>query len=243
MAILVAGLAVPAALGQQARADLDNMPIFGLPADRVDRYGIGGPGKLVFNGPYLGIETRDIAEGRGGAREAHGVQVTQVEAGSPAAKAGFKSGDIVLDYNGQAVESKAQLSRLVNETNAGVKVRIGVWRAGARFTLTPTLEAFQIPTTGTFGLQPGTVPPVLISKVDPELTPQARTAGIEGKVLLSVDIGTDGRVSHARVIEGLGYGLNDKAMEAVAQWRFNPGKKNGVPVITAVTIEVRFRRQ
>jgi TonB family protein len=231
MAILVAGLAVPEVLGQQPRADLDNMPIFGMPADRVDRNGTGGP--------YLGIETRDIA----GALEAHRVQVTQVESGSPAGRAGFKLGDIVLDYNGQAVESKAQLARLVNETYAGRQVKIGVWRAGARLTLTPTLEAFQVPTTGTFRLPPETLAPVLISRVEPELTPQARKAGIEGKVLLHVEIGIDGRVSHARVIEGLGYGLNDKAIEAVTQWRFNPGNTNGVPVITSATIEVHFWRQ
>jgi len=41
----------------------------------------------------------------------------------------------------------------------------------------------------------------------------------------------------------LGYGLDGKAMEAVAQWRFNPGMKNGVPVIIPVTIQVYFRRQ
>jgi periplasmic protein TonB len=85
--------------------------------------------------------------------------------------------------------------------------------------------------------------PTLISKVEPELTPQAQKAGIQGPVLAYVLIGTDGLVHHARVVNGLGYGLDAKAMEAVAQWRFNPGKKNGVPVITPATIEVHFRRQ
>jgi TonB family protein len=154
-----------------------------------------------------------------------------VEAGSPAAKAGFKLGHIVLDYNGQAVEGKTQLSRLVNETPAGRQVKIGVWRAGARLTLTPTVEASEYR------------PPDLIRNVQPELTPQAKKAGIEGTVSVYAEIGTDGRVYRARVVEGLGYGLDDKAMEAVAQWRFNPGRKNGIPVITSATVQVQFRRQ
>lgn len=224
MAILVASLAAPVALGQQSRADLDGMPIFGMPSAKVDRQGAAGasvPARIPES-PYLGIETRGLLE-------AHGVEVTQVEAGSPAFKAGFKIGDIVLDYNGQPVEGKEQLSRLVNATPAGRQVKIGVWRAGAGLMLTPTLEASE-------------VPPVLMSKVEPELTPQAQKAGIEGMVEVYVEIGSDGRVHRASVVKGLGYGLDAKAMDAVAQWRFSPGKENGVPAVTPATIQVWFRR-
>jgi TonB family protein len=232
MAILVAGLAVPAALGQQAHAPLDNMPIFGMPSTRSTQ-GVPTMESGTFSIPdgYLGIETQDIAGSRAGAVGAHGVKVTQVDLGSPAAQAGFKIGDVVLDYNGQAVEANAQLSRLVNETPAGRTVKIGVSRAGARLTLTPTV------------IEHHPDVPVLISKVQPELTPEARKAGIEGAVSVYAEIGTDGRVHHARVVKGLGYGLDDKAMEAVAQWRFTPGRKNGVPVTIPATIEVWFRRQ
>ena len=136
----------------------------------------------------------------------------------------------MLDYNGQAVGGKAQLSRLVNDTPAGRQVKIGVWRAGARLTLTATVEASECP-------------PALISKVEPELTPRAQKAGIEGMVSVYADIGTDGRVYNARVVKGLGYGLDAKAMEAIAQWRFSPGRKNGVPVTIPATIQVYFRGQ
>jgi TonB family protein len=228
MAMLVASLAVPEAIGQHTQADLDHMPIFGMPADKVDAKGTNG-GSVTTRmpeGPHvgsLGIETRGLLE-------AHGVEVTQVGAGSAASQAGFKIGDIVLDYDGQAVVGKAQLSRLVNETPVGRQVKVGVWRAGARLTLTPTVEASECP-------------PVLISRVEPELTPQARKAGIEGMVSLYAEIGTDGRVYRARVVEGLGYGLDGKAMDAISQWRFNPGRKNGVPVVISATIQVYFRRQ
>jgi TonB family protein len=55
-----------------------------------------------------------------------------------------------------------------------------------------------------------------------------------------VEIGVDGRVYRARVVEGLGYGLDAKAMDAVAQWRFKPWKEKRVAV---VTIQVWFRHQ
>jgi TonB family protein len=201
------------------------MPIFGMPSDKVDTKGTAGASVTarIPEGSYLGIETRGLLE-------AHGVEVTRVEAGSPASKAGFKIGDIVLDCNGQAVEGKAQLSRLVNATPAGRQVKIGVWSSGAGLTLIPTLEASE-------------VPPTLISKVEPELTPQARKAGIEGMVEVYVEIGTDGRVRRPSVVKGLGYGLDDKAMDAVAQWRFSPGKENGIPVVSPATIQVYFQRK
>jgi len=122
----------------------------------------------------------------------------------------------------------------VNETPAGRQVKIAVWRAGARLTLTPTVEAIE---------QSPDSWPALIRMAEPELTPQAQKAGIEGRVSVYVEIGTDGRVHRARVVEGLGYGLDAKAMEAVAQWRFNPGRKNGGPVIVPATLQVYFRRQ
>jgi TonB family protein len=234
MAMLVASLLVPEALGQHAQADLDRMPIFGMPSTRLtERAPAVEWGTFrVPDRAYLGIDGQDIAGGRAGALEPHGVKVTQVEAGSPAAKAGFKVGDIVFDYNGKAVEGKARLSILVNETDASHQVRIGVWRAGTRLTLTATVEAIvHHPDSW----------PVLISRAEPELTPQARTAGVEGAVSVYAEIGTNGRTYRARVLEGLGYGLDAKAMEAVAQWRFNPGTRNGVPVIVPATLQVYFR--
>jgi TonB family protein len=227
MALLVAGLLVPEALGQHAQADLDRMPIFGMPAGKVDRNGAIGNVQMP-DSRYLGIETRNNAA----TQPPYGVEVTRVDAGSPASQAGFKAGDIVLDFNGHAVESTAQLARLVNQTDAGHHVQIGVWRSGTRLRLAPTVDAI----VG----HPDSWP-TLLSKVDPEPTPQAQQAGIEVTVPVYAVIGADGRVCHARLVEGSGYGLNVKALEAVAQWRFDPARKNGVAVMTSVTIQVHVR--
>ena len=94
------------------------------------------------SGSYLGIGGIDIDEERAKAlnlKEARGVEIKSVDANSPAAKAGLKDGDVVLDYNGQAVAGIEQFARLVRETPAGREVRLSVWRGGAMQTITATI--------------------------------------------------------------------------------------------------------
>jgi TonB family protein len=64
---------------------------------------------------------------------------------------------------------------------------------------------------------------------------------VEGTVDLYVEIGLDGLASGIWVQRGLGYGLDEKAIEAVRQWRFQPGMRNGEPVTGTATIEVQFQ--
>jgi serine protease Do len=63
-------------------------------------------------------------------REERGVEVTKVEEDSPAAKAGLKVGDVILDYSGQRVEGIEQFRRFVRETPAGREVKVGLMREG-----------------------------------------------------------------------------------------------------------------
>jgi TonB family protein len=83
--------------------------------------------------------------------------------------------------------------------------------------------------------------PILVSKVEPEYTEEGRLARYGGTALLSVEIGTDGLAGNIRVMRGLGFGLDQKAVEAVSQWRFKPGTENGQAVRVAAQIEVNFR--
>jgi TonB family protein len=87
----------------------------------------------------------------------------------------------------------------------------------------------------------GVTAPSLISKVEPEYNEQARAAKYQGSVLLSIVVGTDGRATDFKVIKSLGMGLDENAIAAVQQWRFNPGMKAGVPVKVQAQIEVNFR--
>ena len=83
--------------------------------------------------------------------------------------------------------------------------------------------------------------PQLIYKVEPEFSEAARKAKYQGVVVLAIEVDTNGRARKLRVIEPLGLGLDEKAIEAVLQWRFRPGSRDGKPVVTTATVEVSFR--
>ena len=76
-------------------------------------------------------------------KEERGVEVSSLAEDGPAAKAGIKQGDVVLEFNGQPVEGTAQFSRLVRETPVGRHVKIAVWRSGAAQTLTATVGEYK----------------------------------------------------------------------------------------------------
>jgi len=83
--------------------------------------------------------------------------------------------------------------------------------------------------------------PVLLKKVEPQYTTEARVAQYSGIVRLTVIIGADGKTHDLQVVHPLGLGLDQKAIDAVTQWTFKPGQKDGQPVDVRATIEVNFR--
>ena len=87
----------------------------------------------------------------------------------------------------------------------------------------------------------GITPPSVLYKVEAQYSDQAVKAGLEGTVVLYMEVGPSGRASYIRVVRGLGLGLDEKAIEAVSRWQFRPGMKDGQPVTVTVTIQVNFR--
>lgn len=83
--------------------------------------------------------------------------------------------------------------------------------------------------------------PRLLTKVEPNCTAAANEAKTEGTVIVKVTIDHNGLPQDIRVTRGLDFGLSDKAVEAVEQWRFEPGTKDGRPAAVDATIEVNFR--
>ena len=83
-------------------------------------------------------------------------------------------------------------------------------------------------------------PPVVLFQVEPEFSEEARKAKLQGVVMLYGEVDTNGWLRNIRVTRGLGLGLDEKAIEAVKQWRFRPGTRNGKPVVAAAAIEVNF---
>jgi protein TonB len=87
----------------------------------------------------------------------------------------------------------------------------------------------------------GITPPQLLSKVEPEFSEEARKAKHQGVVLLSIVVDAGGNVRSIRVLQQLGLGLDEKAVEAVSRWRFRPGLLDGKPVATEATVQVNFQ--
>jgi serine protease Do len=84
-------------------------------------------------GAYLGVDTRDVTSERLGAlklKEERGVEIVMVDKDAPAGKAGLKEHDVILSFNGEKVESVAQLRRMIRETPPGRTVELGISRDG-----------------------------------------------------------------------------------------------------------------
>ncbi len=97
--------------------------------------------------------------------------------------------------------------------------------------------------TGGGPYQPGAGidPPTLVREVRPSYTDAARRQAIEGDVVLEIVVRSDGSVGNVRVRRSLGGGLEQKAIEAVRQWKFMPAKRHGVPVDVVVDVSVEFK--
>lgn len=82
--------------------------------------------------------------------------------------------------------------------------------------------------------------PVLVHKVDPEYSEEARRARFNGTVRLRIVIDADGNPTDIQVIRSPGLGLGERAMQSVAKWRFRPGRRDGKAVPVSATVDVNF---
>lgn len=87
----------------------------------------------------------------------------------------------------------------------------------------------------------GVSAPRLIYKTEPEYSEEARKAKYQGTVELACIVGADGKPRGLRVAHSLGMGLDEKALEAVRDWKFSPAEKDGKPVAVAINVLVEFR--
>ena len=87
----------------------------------------------------------------------------------------------------------------------------------------------------------GIEPPSLLREVKPSYTDDARRQGVEGDVVLEIVVRRDGSVGDVKLLQGLRGGLNDRAIQAVRQWRFAPATRQGIPVDVIVEVAVEFK--
>jgi periplasmic protein TonB len=93
---------------------------------------------------------------------------------------------------------------------------------------------------GVYKVGGGISAPQPVSTPDPEYTQEARNAKTEGTCILWMIVDQQGHPRDIRVVRGLGFGLDARAIEAVKQWRFQPALKDGQPVNVQISVEVGF---
>jgi protein TonB len=87
----------------------------------------------------------------------------------------------------------------------------------------------------------GVSAPVVLFAPEPEFSEEARKAKVAGNVLVYLQVDASGHPTHVRVLRGIGLGLDEKAMEAVRQYKFKPAMENGRPVAVEMNVEVNFQ--
>jgi serine protease Do len=148
-----------ALMGLVLAGGLNAQQVFGYGTPLPDGAGMIAAQFLAGSGSYLGVGVAEVTPERAKAlklKEERGAEITSIEANSPAAKAGLKAHDVVLEYNGQRVEGIEQFTRMVRETPAERQVRLTISRDGATQTLTATIG--QRKGIGS-GVGPGMMPP------------------------------------------------------------------------------------
>jgi TonB family protein len=93
---------------------------------------------------------------------------------------------------------------------------------------------------GPFRPGSGITPPRLLREVKADYTEEARQRGISGEVIMEIVVRRDGSVGDVRILKGLGSGLNERAAQAVRQWRFAPAQRLGSAVDVIVEVSVEF---
>lgn len=129
--LLAALVAIPAPLAAQER---ENRVIVGPSGQNVS--------VLFGSGAYLGVSITDVNEelaSEAGLTRQYGAYISSVVDEGPASEAGVREGDVIVGWNGQRVESAAQLQRYVRETPAGREVALTVMRSGDERTLSVEL--------------------------------------------------------------------------------------------------------
>ena len=124
----------------------------------------------------------------------------------------------------------------LNETGAGSTWSPAEKSAGSTLS-SPGIDAATYPRSGASDL----AGPVALRKVDPKYPPELRTAHVEGEVILYAIIRKDGTVDSIQLVHGVDSHLDVNAMEALAQWKFQPAEKHGEPIDLEAVVHIPFR--
>ena len=178
--------------------------------------------------------TRDRQERPGEAETLYKSAIAAQDPNTPQAATILELYSRFLSRNDRAAEAAA----LKSQADAVLQALVVKGDVAVKAQETATAPA---PGSGALRVGGGVTAPQLMHKVEPQYSEEARAAKFEGAVVLYVEVGIDGLAHNVHVLRSLGLDLDQKAMDAVSQWQFKPGMKDGVPVTVQATIEVNFR--
>lgn len=195
------------------------------PARQVQTGGFGDPNGVPVNsnsngkGPMIAkLGSFDLPEGPGSGNGTGGTKGAR----GTVASAGFGNGIAVQGQNGSGGNSG---QKKVQATSFG--------------SAAPPADAPKRQTPSNASSKD--TPVSLLSKPTPMYTSEARQRKIEGDVELDVEFKATGQVHVVRVLQGLGYGLDEAAVTAAQQIRFNPARRDGQPVDSHGRLRIVFR--
>ncbi len=178
---------------------------FAVPIDEAmrvaDQLKVSGRVTRGRIGVQIGEVTKDVAESLGLAK-AQGALVQRVEPGGPAEKAGLEAGDIILKFDGVAIEKSSDLPRLVGSTKPGARSTVTVWRKGANKDIQVTVAELE---------------PEKTAKNEPKKSKPEQAANTLGLIVSDL---TDAQKNEAKVDAGV---LVETAEGAAGRAGLRPG--------------------
>jgi TonB family protein len=219
---------------------------------RVDLWtGMYGPNAVVV-GRVLGQvaamerEAHDLSGAEAHARTALTIMTAGFADKPPAAQAAMDLADILIaeDRNEEAEQMFAMAQKMF-ESSLGPQSMQTSGAAARRATLLRQLghaaeanQLAQIQSAPVYRVGGGVTMPRILSKVEPQYSEEARKKKLQGSISLSLVVDPTGMPTQIAVLRPLGMGLDQNAIEAISQWRFVPGTKDGTPVPIFTQIEV-----
>jgi len=162
----------------------------------------------------------------------------------PAAQAAAGLADVLLAENrNDEAEQMLALAQKTFETSLGTSSMLATGVAARRAAILKQLgraSEVQVPAAAVYKIGGAVSAPGMTSHAEPEYSEEARKNKLQGSIQVSLVVDATGAPTQIAILHPLGMGLDEKAIEAISQWKFTPGKKNGSPVAVLTQVEVTF---
>ncbi len=214
------------------------------------------PPKPPQRGSYLGVEVRDVTHERMAAlnlKEPRGVEILMVDRDAPAGKAGLKEHDVVLSFNGRAIQNGEELRKLIRATPPGQTVELGISRDGQLVTVKPQLAdrakivanhtwpnvvvripRVEVPTVMVYRRQAG----IVVENLTPQLGEAFGVKNGEGVLVRSVEKGSPGEAAGLRAGDVI-VRVGTESVADSSDWNHALGAQKPGPVQLGIVREKR----